>query len=271
MQILPKTKTKRKTSSGRSYWQSYSDMMAALLLVFILIMSSVLLHSTKLYDEKIEEQKNAQEEIDRQLALVEEKNKQLEEQSVIMEEQQKQLDKIIGVKAQIIEQLSDIFSNSNLTAAVDPTTGSIMLDASILYDLNKSELKENGKMFLNEFLPLYFSVLLSDEVIPYISEIIIEGHTDSSGTYMANLKLSQDRALSVSQYCIESYGKNVSPETLSEMEKMIEATGRSYNDLIYNEDGTENSDASRRVEFKFRLKDDEMISAMMDILNSNKE
>ena len=38
--------------------------------------------------------------------------------------------------------------------------------------------------------------------------------------------------------------------------------------LIYNADGTENMDASRRVEFKFRMKDSEMIDEIRNILSS---
>ncbi|MBR6753527.1 MAG: hypothetical protein IKM05_05810 [Clostridia bacterium] len=45
------------------------------------------------------------------------------------------------------------------------------------------------------------------------------------------------------------------------------AQGRSYSDPVYNPDGTVNMEASRRVEFKFRLKDEEMIAEMNRILS----
>ena len=44
------------------------------------------------------------------------------------------------------------------------------------------------------------------------------------------------------------------------------AKGRSYADLIYV-NGVEDADASRRVEFKFSLKDSEMIEEMNRILS----
>ena len=46
------------------------------------------------------------------------------------------------------------------------------------------------------------------------------------------------------------------------------ANGRSWSDPVYNADGTVNADASRRVEFKFRLKDQEMIEEMSRILEA---
>ena len=49
---------------------------------------------------------------------------------------------------------------------------------------------------------------------------------------------------------------------------MLTAKGRSYSDPVYNSDGSVNMDASRRVEFKFRLKDSEMIDEMRAILGA---
>lgn len=276
MTFLFKNKTRTKKGNSRSYWQSYSDMMAALLLMFILIMVSTLLQSSKIYEEKLQAQQAAQDEINQQLKQLQSQEAQLisqkeilDKQSEVMAQQQWQLDQIIGVKAKIIEELSEAFEKSNMSVKVDPSTGSIMLDSSILFDFGKSELKYEGKTFLDEFLPTYFNVLLSDEIAPYVSEIIIEGHTDTAGTYMVNLKLSQERAFSVASYCFENYDKHMPDSSIEQLREVVTANGRSWNDLVYNADGTENSDASRRVEFKFRLKDEEMIEAMMAILDSD--
>lgn len=278
MKMFNKRNDSRRPSKSRSYWQSYSDMMAALLLMFILIMVSAIIRSSKLSEERFKEQQEAQNEINRQIerlnaqqSQLEEQEKTMLEQSAIMKKQQNQLDQIVGIKAKIIEKLSLAFSNSNINVEVDPSTGAIRLDSKILFDFGKSELKADGKEFLDKFLPTYFNVLLSENVSPYISEIIIEGHTDTAGSYMTNLKLSQERAFSVSSYIFDNYDKYMPAASIEQIRNVITANGRSWNDLIYYENGKENSEASRRVEFKFRLKDDEMIDAMMNILNSNSE
>ena len=53
-----------------------------------------------------------------------------------------------------------------------------------------------------------------------------------------------------------------------QLQKILTAKGRSYADLIYV-NGVEDSEASRRVEFKFSLKDAEMIEEMNRILSAN--
>ena len=81
-------------------------------------------------------------------------------------------------------------------------------------------------------------------VVPEGITIKIEGHTDTIGTYEYNLDLSKKRAENVAKYCKEVY-----PELAS----LIQTEGKSYSEPIYNDDGTVNSKASRRVEFKIIL------------------
>lgn len=257
---------KRKRGEGNNYWQSYSDMMAALLLMFVLIMSLTLLQSLKTYEDKLkekEEQIRIQQEQKEQL---EKQKVQLEEQRELLDKQQQQIDNLIGVKAKLIEALSEEFENSAMSINVDQNTGAIMFDASILFDFNKSELKKSGKKFLNRFLPIYYRVLMSNEFREYVSEIIIEGHTDTEGEYIYNLKLSQARALSVATYCLGDDNKSLKRSQKKQLREILTANGKSWSDPIYKKKNVVDQDASRRVEFKFCLKDEEMIEELKSIL-----
>ncbi|MCR5836009.1 MAG: OmpA family protein [Lachnospiraceae bacterium] len=254
-----------------TYWLSYSDMMAALLLVFVLIISFTLMQAKKLYEEK-------ESELERQHTLLEEKQqklidqqKLLESQQELLESQQEKIDKIIGVRTDLIEALKNEFEGSDLKVSVDPNTGAITLDSSILFDVNKYDLKPSGEVFLKDFLPRYLGVLLKPSFKRYVSEIIIEGHTDTKGTYMHNLELSQDRALSVARFCLDEESNVLSEVQLDELRPILTANGRSYSDPIYDEAGMIDMDASRRVEFKFRLADEEMVEEMMAIMNDSFE
>lgn len=59
----------------------------------------------------------------------------------------------------------------------------------------ESALTPEGRARIDAFLPVYLDVLFSDAYRGYVSEIIIEGHTDSVGGYIDNLLLSQQRRL----------------------------------------------------------------------------
>ncbi len=254
-------------SEPLSFWESYSDLMSALLLMFVLVMASLLLNSLSIYQEKIEKETKARILLEEQAENQKKLQEELEEQKKLLEIQQEQLEKMIGLKERIIKGLASDFEKTDLTVAVDANTGSIAFDSSILFKSDSYDLTDSGKEFLSEFVPVYFDAILSSEYSDYISEIIIEGHTDIQGNYMYNLELSQKRALSVSQYCLEKIAAD-NRFDIEKIRKIVTANGRSWSNPVYNEDYSINMDASRRVEFKFRLKDDEMIDQMKGILEN---
>ncbi len=241
---------KHRTEDGETnYWLSYSDMMAALLLIFVLVISFTMLQAKG----QLETQKSKYEEL-HQLAL----------------EQKEQLDHVLGIRRDLIKALSDEFSDSSLKIAIDQETGSITFDSNILFDRNRSNLKPSGEAFLREFLPKYFDVLFKEEFKDRIGEIIIEGHTDTDGDYFFNLELSQKRSLTVSNFCLRSGNGFLSDDIINDLRRIVTANGRSFSNPIYIEGDPEKGvdmDASRRVEFKFRLKDEESIAEMLKILS----
>ena len=110
------------------------------------------------------------------------------------------------------------------------------------------------------------NVLLDEKYRDYVSEIIIEGHTDTNGSYIYNLELSQQRAFSVAKYCLTESNGIISSTDVELLRSVLTANGKSYSNPIYKEDGSVDLEASRRVEILFRLQDEEMIAEMMNIL-----
>ena len=306
----------RGSVGGGASWISYSDMMAALLLIFVLILSYSLYQYFSMLEAKtaeLEEQQTlllAQQVLlndketelqDLQISLTTKQNeldeanaallsreqmlallqKQLEAKetelaaaTVKLEEQQQALtlqaariDDLVGVRTNIIRELSSSLSSADLKATVDPNNGSIVLDSAVFFETGRSDIKEEGKQLLNRFIPVYLNVLLSDRYSDYLGEIIIEGHTDSTGTYDNNLKLSQQRALQVALYVLNM--PRLTRSQVSLLQQILTATGRSWADLKYDENGIEDTEASRRVEFKFSLRDADMIEEMKKILREN--
>ncbi len=180
--------------------------------------------------------------------------------------QQKRIDNMIGVRTSIIHDLSAALKKANIRATVDDATGDIVLESTVFFETNSFQIKESGQQLLAQFIPVYLSVLLSPAYVDYVGEIIIEGHTDNAGTYAKNLELSMNRARAVAIYCDEMSGLTNAQK--QQLRTLLTPKGRSFMDLVYNADGTVNMENSRRVEFKFRMKDEEMITEMNRILSA---
>ncbi|MBS5680939.1 MAG: OmpA family protein, partial [Clostridiales bacterium] len=191
------------------------------------------------------------------------------EQAALLAAQQAQIDKLVGLRSQIIEDLRDNLSNVGQRVTVDRKTGAVTFESSVLFDTGKNEIKDAGKAALNSCIPVYIHTLLSDEYRDYVGEIIVEGHTDTTGQYLNNLALSQQRALAVATYCLSDEMTGLSDADKETFKSILTANGRADADPIYNADGTVNMDASRRVVIKFRMKDSDMIDQMSAILEGS--
>lgn len=292
----------RAAFTEHSFWQSYSDMMAALLLIFILIIAITLaIYRQKTTDlERTQQDLNvaqqnldlAREDLENYRLEIEKSNKELAASLArIKEESSKaaltqaeleaayleidearaelaatksELQDIVGIRTDIIGELQTKFNNSSMK--VDAQTGSITFSSDVLFEYNKSALTDNSKETLKGIIPMYLGVLLQDSYRNYVAEIIIEGHTDTIGSYQSNMELSYDRASAVAQFCMDS--KNgLSEDKIAQLQRLLTVNGRSFSNPIYLNPALEvNMEASRRVEIKFRLKEDEMIQKISNIL-----
>ena len=309
---------KKSENNGFNVWRSYSDMMAGVLLLFVLIMCVTLFQAQKSYNESLQErdekialqEEYTQELLDKQNALdkkdetlqnqdaqlktqdekLAEQEQQLaalaaklkeqestlnaqqsalDEKTAQLKDQQAQIDQIIGVKADVIEALKNEFSKNNINVYIDAQTGALTLEASVMFDYDQAELTDAGKQALEQILPIYCKVLLQDDYMKYLAEIIIDGYTDTDGDYSYNLQLSQQRSLAVAQYLLDIQGNFLDATQSQNLEKYLTVNGHSMANPVLDANGNVDKDASRRVEVKFRLKDEEMIDELNQLLSSN--
>lgn len=297
----------REAFREHSFWQSYSDMMAALLLIFILMIAITLaiyrqktndLEQTRLalytaqseLDETIKDLEFSKAELEKsneELASSLEELQQAYEQAALTQEEldnayleienarqeltttKQELQDIVGIRTDIIGALQSAFSNS--TMKVDAQTGSITFSSDVLFRYNSASLTADSRDTLKNVIPMYLDVLLQDQFRGYIAEIIIEGHTDTDGGYQSNMELSYERAKAVADFCLNK--RNGLGETeIEQLQELLTVNGKSWSNPVYQKDAsgsqTEEVDmpASRRVEIKFRLKEDEMIEKIAGVL-----
>lgn len=171
---------------------------------------------------------------------------------------------LTGLKLNVIAKLKEKLGNS---IQIDEKNGAIKFSSNILFDQASSVLKEDSKKELKNTLKKYLSTLLEDkEIRKNIESITIEGHTNSDGTYLSNLALSQQRAQAVMQFL---YDSNIIDRKL--ISKYINSSGRSDSDLILTKNGAEDKDASRRIEIKFNLKNEDAIKEIQKYLGEKVE
>ena len=222
-----------------------------------------------LLDEKEDEIAAQQERLDALSVQLGAQQTQINDQQAMLDSQQQQIEQLVGLKTRIISSLSNALKSANISATVDPNSGAIALEADVLFSTGQYTLTDTGRANIDAFLPVYLNVLFSDEYRDYISEIIIEGHTDSVGGYIDNLILSQQRAASVATYVLSDGYRAISRDQLLTLRKMVTANGRSFSDPVLDASGNEDQNASRRVVFKFRLTDEQMIEQLKTILENN--
>lgn len=314
---------RKKTYERHNIWRSYSDMMAGLLLLFVLVMCISFMQAQKNYQERLAEEAahqltqdqlltqleerqglldeqsallaqqqsdldsqaalvaQQQDDLDRQAALVLSQQTELErqnslmlqqqaaldEQEQLMAQQQQKIEQIIGIKADLIADLKQEFDQQHLNVVIDETDGSIALDSNVLFGYNENLLTDEGNAMLSEVLPVYCKVLMTEKYQDYLAEIRIDGYTDTSGDYLYNLQLSQERALAVANYLFASADSFLTNKELTGLREKLTANGHSMSNPVYDENGQINMDASRRVEIKFSLKDEEMINELKQIMD----
>lgn len=158
---------------------------------------------------------------------------------------------LTGLQHDLIDDLLNAFAMEGIDIELNRVTGSARIDASLLYATDEYRVTDAGKAALTRILKVYCSVLAQDKYRDSIEQITVIGHTDSVGSYEYNLELSRKRAEAVKDFCLSPESGIGNTEWLA---GLLTAEGHSYDERIFNSDGSENKDASRRVEIGFRIR-----------------
>ena len=169
------------------------------------------------------------------------------------------IDQINDVQTKLCSSLSAEFANEidewNMTVCEDGLV--IRFESDGNFEKSKADLSQKFRRILAAFIPRFFETLWKFQ--GQISEVRIEGHTDSSvrrldtplSGYLYNTRLSQDRSRNVMNFALVSMRNKKLDTQLSWSFKNLTAHGMSSSEPILV-GGQEQMDRSRRVEFRIR-------------------
>jgi outer membrane protein OmpA-like peptidoglycan-associated protein len=216
---------------------SIGDLMAALMLIFVLLLGATLLRLEESHKVEIARADTIQD-ITRGYDAVQKK---------------------------LHEALDKEFKDDlpNWSAVLEPDLTIRFKSPEVLFEQGRSEVKDKFSQILKSFFPRYIKILQQPEFKSNITEIRIEGHTstewdgstDANTAYFHNMELSQDRSRSVLKYSLSLIRE---PEIREWARKYITANGLSSSKPL----GT--PEASRRVEFRVRTNAEERIREILD-------
>lgn len=226
-------------NSAEEHWISISDMMSGLMMVFIFIS---VIYMIQIFKDKAKIEK---------IAITYDK-----------------------MQTQLYEELENEFREDlkKWNAEIERSTLSIRFkEPDILFEQGSILVKPLFKDILRDFIPRYLRILSSEKYKQDIEEIRVEGHTSSEWrydvsadmAYINNMELSQGRTRSVLEYILNIEDVS-SYKDLEWLKSHLTANGLSSSKLVLRDDGSENRQESRRVEFRVRTNAEKRI---VEIIN----
>ena len=203
-------KRKGKQDGESPFWISFSDLMSALMTLFLVVMAVTLVAVTK--------------------------NVTAEEEAKILRE---------GAIRTMMARIKK--ASSEKSVEVNESTYQIDLGEIVRFESGKYTIQTDAAKFLRDYIPVLLSAKATPEGEMWMRRVVVEGFTDQDGTYLYNLGLSLDRSRSV--VCAlfanpTSDERALSNTQLDQIQDLFLVGGYSFNSV------REDKAASRRVELK---------------------
>ncbi|ATX76148.1 MULTISPECIES: OmpA family protein [Reinekea] len=217
------------------HWVSVSDLMAGLMMVFLLIAIVFMVNAER------------------------ERNK-VRDVAVLYDRLRTQLyQDLLTEFAPDLEQWG---------AEINPDLSIRFGRPELIFDRGANKLKTGFEDILQDFFPRYLGIITSVKYRDDIAEVRIEGHTSSGwlgqeedSAYILNMGLSQERTRSTLDYLL------LLPEVQQEkywLKAHMTANGLSSSKPILSLGGEEDRERSRRVEFRLRTDAESRIAAILE-------
>lgn len=206
----------RKSEEGeRPFWISYADLMTALMVLFLVVMVASIVSLTRIIQNEAAGEKKRSRDI-------------------------AELCSKLKLKAEAVDQSINVDCNDNR----------INFGEAGRFGHDDFRLGSGGRQALHRVVPLILDAAESEEGKAWFKQVLIEGFTDTNGSYLYNLHLSLQRSEFV--MCTLLDARATSHIALTDAQKaqvrnLFLAGGVSFNNA------KESKEASRRVELRMQF------------------
>jgi outer membrane protein OmpA-like peptidoglycan-associated protein len=159
-----------KDEAEKPFWISFADLMTALMILFLVVMSVALLAVTQAEQKEREARERAEGTIN--------------DQERVEEERDRDIDQLLITLAKSVE------SEKCLGAKVDRERRIIDFGSQALFPHSKHQLDPKQEKHLRECVPEILAIASNELGKKWIKRIVVEGYTSTRGTYLYNLNLS---------------------------------------------------------------------------------
>ena len=209
-------KARSRDEAEKPFWISYADLMTALMVMFLVVMSVALLAVTKTVTENDRKEAQHREEIEKLLDRFE---------AVANQERFK------GIK-------------------IDRDRNVVDFGARAQFPFAKSTLTADQETLLRAFVPAVLEKANDELGRRVLKEIVVDGFTDKTGSYLSNLDLSLQRSQRVlcALFSRPLPGEQpMTPDQLEQVRALFVVGGYSFNAV------KETDEESRRVEMRLQF------------------
>lgn len=209
-------KAKPRDEAEKPFWISYADLMSALMVLFLVVMAVALLAVTKTVSQREKEEERRRADIEELLNRFEQIAKEERFHGITIDRDRNVID--FGTRAQ--------------------------------FPFAKSTLTLDQQKLLRAFVPAILDKANDELGQRVLKEIVVDGFTDKTGTYLANLDLSLQRSQRVLCALFAHPSVDEQPMTPAQLEAtraLLVVGGYSFNAQ------KETDDESRRVEMRLQF------------------
>lgn len=178
------------------FWISFSDLMSALMVLFLVVMAVTLVAVTDSLDKVTKTQ------IERNNAI-----------------------------KKVMSMIAEDPSSSGVL--VDRQNYRIDLGKQVRFESNSFVISASASEFLRHYVPVLLRAKATDEGQKWMRRVVVEGFTDEDGTYLYNLRLSLDRSRSVvcSLFAKGNGSTSLTSEQLRQVQELFLVGGYSFNSI----------------------------------------